>query len=605
MAITWADVLEWETGPLDSIAADLGEVSQGLRSAHATGENALGAIRSEGLAVTTMRATTTSNLESLEQAATNVNDALMAIEGARDGVATIKANAEDAQAYASAHNCTIAADGAVTCTPTDDTDPQAVFEARSAMMTLMYEVASILDDAERVDSELSSALSAISADPHASSIGVVSGLASVPIFPESNRTPAQNAAWWKSLPEERKRFLIEHCPDDIRHLDGLPAEVRDKANRNALEGYVDADGNKRQGALKDADQAAKDAQRDYDIAHARRSADPRSEDLRLEEHRAAEKLRQAQEAREDLKTIHEQINKNERGKDGPQRAYLLDFNYDTKHHRTTAIVSAGNPDTATHVSTLVPGIGTNVHDSLGQYMDINDRLRAQTRHAGVDPNDVATISYLGYVAPKNSLRDGGIIQATQISYADEGAPKIARFMEGLRASGNANGHSFTNTLLTHSYGSTTGGKAMTQVAKGVVDNLIMCGSPGSGVQSIDQYNVPRGHVYESSVPEGDMVQDLGFDSTYGRDPKKLAGITHLSGDATDSERYKPIPPANERWAYPTGQQTPHPLSNHSTYFDWGTRTSQDFAHIIAGKEPTTEEEWEWLRGLHKLNVLGY
>ena len=131
------------------------------------------------------------------------------------------------------------------------------------------------------------------------------------------------------------------------------------------------------------------------------------------------------------------------------------------------------------------------------------------------------------------------------------------------------------------------------------------GSPGSGVQSIDQYNVPKGHVYESSVPENDMVQDLGFDSTYGRDPKKLEGITHLSGDATDSERYKPIPPANERWAYPTAQQTPHPLSNHSTYFDWGTRTSQDFAHIIAGKEPTTEEEWEWLRGLHKLNVLGY
>lgn len=605
MAITWADVLEWETGPLDSIAADLGEVSQGLRSAHATGENALGAIRSEGLAVTTMRATTTSNLESLEQAATNVNDALMAIEGARDGVATIKANAEDAQAYASAHNCTIAADGAVTCTPTDDTDPQAVFEARSAMMTLMYEVASILDDAERVDSELSSALSAISADPHASSIGVVSGLASVPIFPESNRTPAQNAAWWKSLPEERKRFLIEHCPDDIRHLDGLPAEVRDKANRNALEGYVDADGNKRQGALKDADQAAKDAQRDYDIAHARRSADPRSEDLRLEEHRAAEKLRQAQEAREDLKTIHEQTNKNERGKDGPQRAYLLDFNYDTKHHRTTAIVASGNPDTASYVSTLVPGIGTNVHDSLGQYIDINDRLRAQTRHAGVDPNDVATISYLGYVAPKNSLHDLGIFQAADIDYAKEGAPKIARFMEGLRAHGNANNHRFINTLATHSYGSTTGGIAATQTAPGTIDRLILTGSPGSGVQSIDQYNVPKGHVYESSVPENDMVQDLGFDSTYGRDPKKLEGITHLSGDATDSERYKPIPPANERWAYPTGQQTPHPLSNHSTYFDWGTRTSQDFAHIIAGKEPTTEEEWEWLRGLHKLNVLGY
>lgn len=571
MAITWADVLEWETGPLDSIAADLGEVSQGLRSAHATGENALGAIRSEGLAVTMMRATTTSNLESLEQAATNVNDALMAIEGARDGVATIKANAEDAQAYASAHNCTIAADGAVTCTPTDDTDPQAVFEARSAMMTLMYEVASILDDAERVDSELSSALSAISTDPNASSAGVVSGLASVPVFPASNRTPAQNAAWWKSLPEERKRFLIEHCPDDIRHLDGLPAEVRDKANRNALYGYVDAEGNERRGALADAKQA-------FDEANTAPYVD-------------RDKIIQTREAMKDLEALDKQINNNGRKEDDPARRYLLDFNYDTKHHRTTAIVASGNPDTASYVSTLVPGIGTNVRERLGYYMGINDQLQAQAGQAGVDPHKVATISYLGYVAPKNSVHDLGILQAADIDYANEGAPKIARFMEGLRASGNANGHSFTNTLLTHSYGSTTGGKAMTQVAKGVVDNLIMCGSPGSGVQSIDQYNIPRGHVYESSTHSGDMVQDLGFDSTFGRDPKKLEGITHLSGDVSDTKDNRQLLREYPNPKFEGTAASHHPISNHSAYFDHHTRAFRDFTHVMLGKEPTTDAQW--------------
>ena len=571
MAITWADVLEWETGPLDSIAADLGEVSQGLRSAHATGENALGAIQSEGLAVTMMRATTTSNLESLEQAATNVNDALMAIEGARDGVATIKANAEDAQAYASAHNCTIAADGAVTCTPTDDTDPQAVFEARSAMMTLMYEVASILDDAERVDSELSSALSAISTDPNASSAGVVSGLASVPVFPASNRTPAQNAAWWKSLPEERKRFLIEHCPDDIRHLDGLPAEVRDKANRNALYGYVDAEGNERRGALADAKQA-------FDEANTAPYVD-------------RDKIIQTRESMKDLEALDKQINNNGRKEDDPARRYLLDFNYDTKHHRTTAIVASGNPDTASYVSTLVPGIGTNVRERLGYYMGINDQLQAQAGQAGVDPHKVATISYLGYVAPKNSVHDLGILQAADIDYANEGAPKIARFMEGLRASGNANGHSFTNTLLTHSYGSTTGGKAMTQVAKGVVDNLIMCGSPGSGVQSIDQYNIPRGHVYESSTHSGDMVQDLGFDSTFGRDPKKLEGITHLSGDVSDTKDNRQLLREYPNPKFEGTAASHHPISNHSAYFDHHTRAFRDFTHVMLGKEPTTDAQW--------------
>ena len=588
MAISWADVSDWEPGPLDSIAADFEEVSKGLRDAYATGENALGVIRSEGLAVTMMQTTTRSNLESLEQASTNANGALMAIEGARDGVATIKARVTDAQAYASSNNCTIASDGSVNCIPSSPTDGPSVRAALHHEKTLKDKVDTILKDAERVDSELSSALSAINSDTYTDGDGADNKVIGVPDFPQSNWTPSQSAAWWKSLPEERRRFLIDHCPDDIRHLDGLPATVRDEASRHALYGYVDAYGNKRQGALADAKEAFEKAEHKLDLLTRqvtpadRLLAGPIFAPNALTE--ARKEYARTAEIYESLKTIHDQIDSSKRSD-----AYLLDFNYDTKHHRTTAIVASGNPDTASYVSTLVPGIGTNVHDSLGQYMDINDRLRAQTRHAGVDPNDVATISYLGYVAPEGP--GPKLYQAADISYANEGAPKIARFMEGLRASGNASGHSFTNTLLTHSYGSTTGGKAMTQVAKGVVDNFIMCGSPGSGVQSIDQYNVPKGHVYESSVPENDMVQDLGFDSTYGRDPKKLEGITHLSGDATDSERYRHTPSAHERWNYTSGRQFTHALSNHSTYFDWGTRTSHDFAHIIAGKKPTTEEEW--------------
>ena len=603
MALTWSSITSWDPGPLDNAATDLYQASRGLREAYDAGEGSVNAVRSEGVAVLAMRAATSKNLSALEQALTNVNGALMAIEGARDGVATIKARVTDALAYASSNNCTIASDGSVNCTPADP-DPQTVIAALHREQTLTEKVKTILEDAERVDSELSSALSAINSDTYTDGDGADNKVIGVPDFPKSSWTPSQNAAWWKSLPEERRRFLIDHCPDDIRHLDGLPATIRNEANRNALYGYVDAHGTKRQGALADAKDAFEKAEHKLDLLTRqvtpadRLLAGPIFAPTALTA--ARKEYARTAEIYESLKTIHDQIDSSKRSD-----AYLLDFNYDTKHHRTTAIVASGNPDTASYVSTLVPGIGTNVHDSLGQYIDINDRLRAQTRHAGVDPNDVATISYLGYVAPKNSLHDLGIFQAADIDYAKEGAPKIARFMEGLRAHGNANNHRFINTLATHSYGSTTGGIAATQTAPGTIDRLILTGSPGSGVQSIDQYNVPKGHVYESSVPENDMVQDLGFDSTYGRDPKKLEGITHLSGDATDSERYKPIPPANERWAYPTGQQTPHPLSNHSTYFDWGTRTSQDFAHIIAGKEPTTEEEWEWLRGLHKLNVLGY
>ena len=83
MAITWANILNWESGSLESIAKDLLEASQGLREAYEDGEDALSAVQSEGEAVTAMRATTTKNLTSLERALTNVNGALMTIEGTR------------------------------------------------------------------------------------------------------------------------------------------------------------------------------------------------------------------------------------------------------------------------------------------------------------------------------------------------------------------------------------------------------------------------------------------------------------------------------------------------------------------------------------------
>ena len=117
-------------------------------------------------------------------------------------------------------------------------------------------------------------------------------------------------------------------------------------------------------------------------------------------------------------------------------------------------------------------------------MDTNENLKAQTEQVGTNPLNVATISHLGYVAPEGP--GNKIYQAANISYADETAPDLARFEEGLRASGN----------------------------------FIICGSPGAGAESTDQYNVPEGHVYESSIPEGDAVQGLGPDSEYGTNPQE-------------------------------------------------------------------------------------
>ena len=579
MAVSWAHVLTWETGPLDSIASDLLEASKGLREAYESGDTLVWSVRSKGEAVTTMQATTICNLASLDSALTNVNGALMAIEAARDGVGSIMADINEAKAFAALHGCTINSNGGVT----------AIEEGKRYITPLANNVRAILEKANQVDADLTQALASINTDRYTDGDRGSNKVVGIPDVPQPNWSPSQNAAWWNSLPEDRKKYLIDHCPDDIRHLDGLPAAARDQANRNALEGYVDANGKKHQGALKDAEQALEQAQLAYDIADKKQANNKADGYVAAAKADAQIELERAKAAYEDLKAIREQTANDVRASKGLAPAYLLDFNYDKDYHRTTAIVSSGNPDTATHVSTLVPGIGTNVRGDLAKYVAANDRLRAQTAHAGVDPNNVATISYLGYVAPKNDGLNN--IQAADIGYANRAAPGLARFEEGLRANAEANHHKFTNTLVTHSYGSTTGGKAAALMAPGTVDRLILSGSPGGGVQSIDEYNVPREHVYESSIPEGDAVQGVGPDQYYGKNPRHLEGITHLSGDATDAKDYwHPLPEDVDDNTRLSNALT-HAIANHMLYFEDGTRTSQDFANIIAGGNPTTDEEW--------------
>ena len=613
MAISWADILEWETGPLDSIGSDLLEASSGLRSAYEQGEGALQAVQSQGNAVTAMRATTISNLASLERALTNVNGALIAIEGARDGVATVMANINALQAYAEANDCTILSDGSVTGKGTENERG----EPSIALASISINIGKILKQADQVDTDLYHALSDINTDTYTDGDKKDNKVAGVPDHPKKDWTPSQVAAWWNSLPEKQQKHLIDHCPDEVRHLDGLPASARDRANRHALNGYTDAHGDYQKGALEKAKEEADKAQREYnkalaDETSAAKKGTPNAPaslnhlpDGKLQQ--AKQRLDIAKEAYHDLLAIDTQTNNLERYKKGHAPAYLLDFNYDEKYKRTTAIVSSGNPDTATHVSTTVPGIGTNVRGDLGYYMDFNDRLRQQTAYAGVDPGNVATISYLGYVAPKNSGVD--IVQAADIGYAERGAPKLARFEEGLRASANANGHAFTNTLIGHSYGSTTSGRSMTLVAPGTVDRFIMAGSPGAGADTIDAYNVPPDNVYVSAIPRSDSVQNLNpyTSSGYGSDPRYLEGITHLSGDVTDSAKYVP-PFVDPKGKNPLGaivHRFQHALDHHMAYFHEGTRTSQDFANIVAGSKPTTDEEWAAIKEARTSDKTGH
>ena len=182
MAITWANILEWETGPLDEIAQTLFEASQGLRKAYEKGQDHLNALQSEGDAVTAMRATTISNLASLERALTNVNGALMAIEGASDGVATVMSNINTLQAYASTNNCTILNDGSVvgegSRTQRGGKSP--------ARLNIEQGIKDVIEQADQVDTDLYHALQDINNDSYTDGDWAENKVIGVPDLPQPN-----------------------------------------------------------------------------------------------------------------------------------------------------------------------------------------------------------------------------------------------------------------------------------------------------------------------------------------------------------------------------------------------------------------------------------
>ncbi|MFC3850570.1 alpha/beta hydrolase [Corynebacterium hansenii] len=123
----------------------------------------------------------------------------------------------------------------------------------------------------------------------------------------------------------------------------------------------------------------------------------------------------------------------------------------------TTAVALGDPRTAEHVITIVPGTGSTAEELAGQI----DRARL---FAGPD---VAVIAWT-YDAPP------GLVNAASAEYHERAATSLQSFQAQL-----ADNPNMKMTVMGHSYGATV----VTQAAKGAglhADAVVLAGSPGAG-----------------------------------------------------------------------------------------------------------------------------
>ena len=347
-----------------------------------------------------------------------------------------------------------------------------------------------------------------------------------------DKSPAERKAWWDHLTADQREEYLSAFPGLIGNLDGVPADVRDEANRENLKVLI----------------AKLEGQHD-DLSKTQL---------------------------EGLKGIQEKLDEG-----GSPPMFLLGVG-DEGNGR--AIVSYGNPDTSINVSAYVPGLGTTFN---GDFADDTVRRALQTQKGAYKyDHSTASIVWLGYDAP-------GFTEVASTADADKGAPAYRSFIEGIGATNeNKNPHI---TAIGHSYGSLLVGTAAREHG-GIpgVDDIVLLGSPGTGAQAASELNVGKGHVFAASAdndpvswlpakssllgPAPAIVNSLDDERWFGRDPtSKEFGATRIeSGDG-------PLP----LWLSGDG-----PTPAHSGYFDPDRNPSaaNNIAKIVAGRSDHIKAE---------------
>ncbi|MBN6034441.1 alpha/beta hydrolase [Amycolatopsis sp. 195334CR] len=346
--------------------------------------------------------------------------------------------------------------------------------------------------------------------------------------PPENATPAQKAAWWSSLSPAGQAILLRDRPAALGRMDGLPADVRDRANRVVL-------AEQRGGLQRERDEV----QRKLD---GLQESDPRE----MDEFHELERRREELDGKlAGLDKVDQKLGSTE-GADPSSRHYLLGIDGGGDGQ---AIVAKGNPDLAQHVATYVPGTGSGLAEIEA---DLNraDKMQDAALRSAPD-SSASVITWLGYDAP-DSVPD-----AIEQKYAHGAKESLGDFQEGLRAAHV--GEPSHNTLLGHSYGFVTA--AVTAREGGLpVDELVSVAGPGATVDHASQLNLPPEHVW-ATVADKDPVNDQPF---HGEDPADA----EFGGRVFDSS------PAQSPW--------PLSIDSHSEYWSEGNKALRNMGHIIAG-----------------------
>ena len=551
---TWADIQSWDHNAIieaeDLIEAEVRET----REIIADLEHAANDIRSQGEAPDRMRERLTEIQDKLDSRLNELTEYALATAELHGYVSRVVAIRESAYEVAAELHETIPESGDVRTPPMELSNNPDRYEKYRDLHACIKSAVDLATEAETTVGPRFKALAdgqyALSEGRHSESAGLANDA-------DPSWTPEEVSVWWGLLSESERAALISKDPEKYGNLDGIDMASRARANELVLLGPKNLAGEHIPGAGLLGEAENEYGRLDAALKTAMASGDPTYiSGLRKQRDDAWNRL-------QDLRALRDQLRDDD--------VTLIALQPGKPGENVRAALAIGDVDHADHVATLVPGRTTNCRDSAGLNVGYAQNLRAAAAEQGkIDESKVATIAWMNYHAPQAGA-DGSVMFAGR---AGAGADPLRNFMTGIHTWRAEQGLDVHQSGITHSYGSTTGGFAMRDIGEGVVDDFAYTGSPGAGVHSVESLGVDKEHVWVSGITHLDGVLGMGTDWNFGRDPRDLEGIGHLSGDATGARGYT----SGEGDSY----------ANHSMYFvapeDDATQNYalNDLGAVIAG-----------------------
>ena len=553
---TWADIQSWQLSYVEE-AEDLIEAEvREAREIIADLEHAANDIRSQGEAPDRMRQRLTEIQDKLDSRLNELTEYALATAELHGYVSRVAAKRKSAWEVAAEVGYDIPESGVV-----QPSAPETRFEPVASKFA---ELRDCVDDAVRIATEaeetVGSRYQALADGQYVLAEGRHSESAGLANDADPSWSPEEVSVWWALLSESEREALINKDPEKYGNLNGIDMASRAKANELALNGYFDAAGNRIPGLLEKAQKEYDEAKAAYEKDRDAFWGNPYRVDASIERYRNAEnKLN-------DLKAVKEALEDKD--------ISLVALEFGERGENVRAALAIGDVDNAKHVTTFVPGMTTSCRKSTDLNLRYARNLIDAAENAGdAEKGSVAAVAWMGYEAPPGP--ETGDLSVASPGKAQAGAEKLNGFLTGIHSWRSERGMDVHQTPVTHSYGSLTGGFAMRDIGEGVVDDFVYTGSPGSAVNSVGTLGVDPEHVWVSAIPLHDEVQGMGLDGYFGRDPKELEGIGHLSGDATGGDGYNSDPNAGK-------------YANHSAYFykakdGQHNNSLEDIGKVIADK----------------------